>query len=118
MFHNIFHGNSVTAFPQYVNPVTDNDRSRLRSNVRPPDRLNEPVITESCELATLRSRQLDKTSLKCVTEAKSKAFKDSFFYRTHTIWNDLTVPLRETSDSCAFQADLKEYMWEKMIDPH
>ena len=63
-------------------------------------------------------RQLDNTSLKCNIEGKATSFKNSFFYRTHTIWNDLTVPLREIIDSNAFQDKLKEFMWEKMIDPH
>ena len=118
MFHKIFHGHSVVKFPQYLQPVTDSDRSRLRSNVRPPNRLNQSSPSEVTTFSSLRSRQLDKTSFKCVIEGKSKAFKNSFFFRTHTIWNDLTVPLREIAESDAFHAHLKQYMWDKMIDPH
>ena len=118
MFHNIFHGHSVVKFPQYLTPVTDNDRSRLRSNVKPPEWLNQYSSSEVPAFSSLRSRQLDNTSLKCVIEGKAHSFKNNFFFRTHTIWNDLTVPLREIIESSAFQVKLKQYMWEKMIDPH
>ena len=108
----------VVKFPQYLVPITENERGRLRTNIRPPERLNEHSTSETSGLASLRSRQLDKASFKCVIEAKSMTFKNGFFFRTHTVWNDLTVPLREMTDSRAFKADLKKYMWDVMIDPH
>ena len=118
MFHNIFHGHSVINFPQYLRPANDNDRSRLRSNVRPPSWLGQFSSSDLSDFQLKRNRQLDQSSLKCDIEGHSKSFRNNFFYRTHTIWNDLTVPLRETIDSSAFQVSLKNYMWEKMIDPH
>ena len=118
MFHNIFHGHSVVKFPQYLAHVTDDDRSRLRSNVRPPEWANQCSTSELPDFSSMRSRQLDNTSLKCCIVGKSNSFRNSFFFRTHTIWNDLAVPLREIVESTAFQVKLKEFMWEKMIDPH
>ena len=118
MFHNIFHGHSVVKFPQYLVAVTDADRNRLRSNIRPPEWLNHFSTSDVPDLASSRGRQLDKTSFKCAIEAKSVSFKNNFFFRTHTIWNDLPVPLRETVESNTFQNELKQHMWEKMIDPH
>ena len=41
-----------------------------------------------------------------------------FIFRTHTIWNDLTVPLWNIEEPHYFQISLKEHMWDKMIDPH
>ena len=118
LFHNIFHGHSVIKFPQYLTPITNDDRSRLRSNTRPPERFNQLTSTDRSHFASARSRQLDSTSFKCVIEGKASSFKNGFFFRTHTIWNDLTVPLREMEDSDAFQLKLKQHMWDKMIDPH
>ena len=109
---------SIIKFPQYLTPITNDDRSRLRSNTRPPERFNQVTPTDRSHFASARSRQLDSTSLKCVIEGKASAFKNGFFFRTHTIWNDLTVPLREMEDSNAFKVKLKEHMWDKMIDPH
>ena len=118
MFHNIFHGHTVVKYPQYLTHVTDNDRSRLRSNIRPPARpLDQNSSSELPDFSLMRGRQLDNTSLKCNIEGKATSFKNSFFFRTHTIWNDLTVPLREIIDNNVFQDKLKEFMWEKMIDP-
>ena len=118
LFHNIFHGHSIIKFPQYLTPITNDDRSRLRSNTMPPERLNQPILSDIPDLSSVRSRQLDNTSFKCVIEGKASSFKNGFFFRTHTIWNDLTVPLREIKESSAFQVNLKQYMWDKMIDPH
>ena len=41
MFHKIYHGHSVVKLPQYLVPVTSNDRSRFRSNIRPPERFSQ-----------------------------------------------------------------------------
>ena len=118
LFHNIFHGHSIIKFPQYLTPITNDDRSRLMSNTRPPERFNQLTSTDTLHFASARSRQLDSTSFKCVIEGKASSFKNGFFFRTHTIWNDLTVPLREMEDSDAFQLKLKQHMCDKMIDPH
>ena len=118
MFHNIFHEHSVVKFPGYLLPITADDRSRLRSNIRPPEFLGQSSSSELPDFQSSRNRQLDNSSFKCAIEGKSKSFKAGFFFRTHTIWNDLTVSLREIIENSAFQVKLKEYMWEKMIDPH
>ena len=109
MFHNIFHGHSVIKFPQYITLVSDDDRNRLRSNVRPPGWLNQCLTSEVPDQSSMRSKQLHHTSCKCVIEAKSSSFRNSFFFRTHTIWNTLDVQLREIDNSNAFQKNLKEY---------
>ena len=118
MFHKIFYGYSVIKFPHYLTSVTNEDRSRLRSNVRPPERFNQHTTSDIPNLASARCRQLDSSSFKCLIEGKASSFKNSFFFRTHTIWNDLTVPLREIKANDAFQVRLKQHMWDKMIDPH
>ena len=115
MLHNIFDGHSVVKFPQYLTHVTDNERGRLRSNVRPPQGVNQ---SNSPDFSVMRSRQLDNTSLRSGIGGNANAFKNTFFFRTHTIWNDLTVPLREIVESIVFQVKLKEFMWEQMINPH
>ena len=86
--------------------------------IRPPERLGQSSESEVTDHRAMRSRQSDKSSFKCTIEANSISFKKSFFFRTLTIWNDLPVPLREVVESCDFQSNLKQHMWDVMIDPH
>ena len=47
MFHRIYHGSSVISLPQYLKPLSSNERLRLRSNVMPPDRLGSAGLAAS-----------------------------------------------------------------------
>ena len=42
MFHQIYNERSFVKLPQYLLPMTDKDRSRLRENLRKPERLRHP----------------------------------------------------------------------------
>ena len=81
-------------------------------------RYNQISLSDMPDLSSDRKKQLDKTSLKCTIEGKSKAFKNNIFFRTHTIWNNLPTSLREINGSNEFQVNLKWHMWDIMIDPH
>ena len=89
VFHNIYHDQSVVKLPHYLVPITVNDRGRLRSNIRQPQRLNDFVSSGMPDLSQRRNNRLDNFSLKCEVEAKSRAFRSNFFFRTYLAWNDL-----------------------------
>ena len=117
MFHKIYHGRSIVKFPGYLVPITHNDRGRLRTNIRQPVRLNQ---LESCSLSNLgqrRTNRLDEFSLKSMVEAKSRPFRGSFFFRTHTKWNDLPADLKGETESGVFQSKLKKHLWDLILDP-
>ena len=117
MFHQIYHDRSVVKLPYYLTAVTNNDRSRLRSTIRQPLRFSEFESSGIPDLNQRRTNRFDHFSLKSSVEAKSRCFKGSFFYRTHTNWNDLPTQFKEESDSTAFSVQLKRHLWDTMIDP-
>ena len=116
MFHKIYHGKSVIKLPQYLVPITHNDRSRLRLNIHPPERYSQSSPSDMPDLASKRLNRLDSTSFKCVIGAKTNSFKGSFFFRTHIEWNHLPVSIRELSSN-DFQTGLKQHLWEVILDP-
>ena len=118
LFHNIYYGQSVVELPQYLVPITNDDRSRLRSNIRPPERFSQTESSGIPDLDKRRNNRFDGLSLKCAVEAKTRPFKNSFFFRTHSVWNDLPTDLKEQSDCGNFQSNLKRHLWDIMIDPH
>ena len=117
MFHHIYNDRSVVKLPYYLTAVTNNDRSRLRSTIRQPLRFSEFESSGIPNLNQLRNNRFDQLSLRSSVEAKSRSFKGSFFYRTHTNWNDLPTALKEENDSVAFSVKLKRHLWDLMIDP-
>ena len=118
LFHNIYYGQSVIKLPQYLVPITNDDRSRLRSNIRPPERFSQTESSGIPDLDARRKNRFDGLSLKCVIEAKTRPFKNSFFFRTQLVWNDLPTDLKEQSGSDVFRSNLKRHLWDVMIDPH
>ncbi len=117
MFHKIYHDRSVVKLPYYLTAVTNSDRSRLRSTIRQPQRFSEFESSGIPDLNQRRNNRFDRLSLKSSVEAKARCFKGSFFYRTHTKWNDLPTELKEEIDSDVFGVKLKRHLWDIMIDP-
>ena len=117
MFYNIYNKRSVIELPQYLVPITNEERGRLRSRIRPPDRFRQTDSTSLPDLISRRNNRYDDMSLKCLTEAKTRSFKGSFFFRTHLVWNELPTELKGQTDSDAFQANLKHHLWEVAMQP-
>ena len=117
MFHSIYHGKSVVMLPSYITAMTNSDRSRLRSNIRQPVRLNQSDSPNLSSVSQRRTNRHDEFSLKCTVEAKSSSFKGSFFFRTHTKWNDLPTELKGEIEGKTFQQKLKKHLWDIIIDP-
>ena len=116
IFHNIYYDQSVIKLPQYLTPLTDDDRNRLRPNIRPPVRLG----AEAPGLPDMNQRRInrhDSLSLKCTIEANDHSFKNSFFFRTFSEWNDLPTELKGDTDPGVFRTNLKKHLWDLMIDP-
>ena len=117
MFHKIYNDRSVVKLPYYLTSITSNDRNRLRSTIRQPSRFSEFESSGVPDLNQRRKNRFDHLSLRCSVEARSRPFKESFFYRTHSNWNDLPTEIKEETDSAAFSIKLKRHLWDIMIDP-
>ena len=90
---------------------------RLRHNIRQPEFQSQYTTSGVPDLCSVRRNRYDQLSLKCNVEAKSFAFKNGFFFRTHLLWNDLPVKVRELSDKSTFMTQLKDHMWDVILDP-
>ena len=119
MFHSIYHGLSVIKLPPYLTALSANERGRLRSNITQPDRLGSAGSAASGmrNHNETRNNRYDEFSLKSAIEVKNCTFGASFFFRAHSLWNDLPSNLKEESQSSLFQSKLKTYFWELMIEP-
>ncbi|MCP4457899.1 MAG: hypothetical protein GY816_07735 [Cytophagales bacterium] len=66
----------------------------------------------------LRSSHLDSLSLIHNIATLSVAgthLNKSFFFRTHTIWNDLPLEIRQISGTSAFKNELRKHLWKLVI---
>ena len=74
----------------------------------------------------LRSCHLDRLSLVSSIRPKSNylatrssnPLANTFFYRTHSKWNNLPLLLREIECPLRFKTSLKEHFWKNLIDDH
>lgn len=117
-FFKIYHGMSVVKLPSYLVNVSNNDRCRLRSNIRPPAHLTQSEESGIPDLSSMRSNRYDSSSLKCVARNQTSVLKRSFFFRTHLLWNDLSPSLRNVNDVVEFKTKLKNHLWDVILDPH
>ena len=117
MFHHILNDRSVVKLPPYLLPIDSNDRSRLRSNIRQPERLHDCDSTGVPDLNNMRSNRYDRLSLKCAVEGRARSFKSGFFFRTHIMWNDLPTDLKEVTEPGSFKSALKKHLWDLMLEP-
>ena len=117
VFYRIYHNLSVNKLPVYLQPLDEEDTlSRLRPVINPPTHMTGQDGIH--KLSSMRANQLDKLSLKCSIQASSPAFKSSFFFRTHLLWNVLPLGIKEASTPGEFESKLKHHMWDVILDPH
>ena len=72
----------------------------------------------------LRSCHLDKLSVVSSLIPISSYFSDrsnnplskSFFYRTHLLWNKLSLGLREIPSSSLFKSEITKYLWNTLLN--
>ena len=117
VFYRIYHNLSVNKLPIYLQPLDEEDTiSRLRPVINPPTHMTGQDGIH--KLSSMRANQLDKLSLKCSVKASSPAFKSSFFFWTHLLWNVLPLGIKEASTLGEFESKLKHHMWDVILDPH
>ena len=116
IFHKIYYNNYIIKLPSYLIPLTLEDRSRLRSNIRPPNYLNGEDLN-TLDLSSMRSTRVDELSLKCSIEPKAPAFKNSFFFRAHILWNHIPVRIRSIQCIALFKTTLTSHLWDIVLAP-
>ena len=115
IFHKIFYNNYFVKLPSYFRPCNTEDRSRLRSNVVPPNYFGSQMST--LDLSSMRALSSDNLSLKCTVEPRAPAFKNSFFYRTHMLWNFLPITIRQETNQPKFKKLLILHLWDVLMKP-
>ena len=68
-----------------------------------------------CRLDTMSLVSSIVPSTKASQATSSNAFAKSFFYRSHLLWNDLPLDIRQISSPLAFKTRVKKYLWTKII---
>ena len=116
-FHQVYNDQSVVELPPYLTPITSSDRSRLRSIIQQPTRLNDVGTSRLHSISQRRVNRHDQYSLRCALEAKSPSFRGGFFFRTHLEWNDLPTDLKMNYDADEFKSKLKEHLWDVTLTP-
>ena len=112
LFYKIYYKNSCITLPEYLKPVLNDDFCRLRKNIKPPDYL---LSNKTINLEYLRKTKYGKLSLKCTTEVRSQAFKNSYFFRTIHEWNRIPSEIRSAESLTKFESGLKSYLWEHVL---
>ncbi|KAL5270252.1 hypothetical protein ACHWQZ_G001104 [Mnemiopsis leidyi] len=92
LFHKIAYGYVPISLPEYLQWFDGNSR--------------------------LRNSHLDRLSLVSSylpTGRGSRLFENSFFYRTHSLWNRIPVDIRDIACTITFKARLKAHLWQTLI---
>ena len=55
----------------------------------------------------------DNLQLECLIKPRIDAFKNSYFYRTHLLWDDLPLAMRSENNLVSFKTKLREHLWTK-----
>ena len=115
IFHKIFYNNYFVKLPSYFRLCNTEDRSRLRSNVVPPNYFDSQRST--LDLSSMRALSSDNLSLKCTVEPRAPAFKNSFFFRAHMLWNFLPITIRQETNQPTFKKLLILHLWDTLMKP-
>ena len=118
IFHKIYykHNDYCVKLPSYLQPYEVEDRSRLRQRIRPPAYFNREILTTD-ELSNMRAVSQDEKSLKCTITPKCTQFKNSFFFRTHLVWNFLPIDMRSEQCPIKFKKLLLTHLFADMMKP-
>ena len=109
IFHKIYNDIYCVKFPSYFRSCDNDDRNRLRSNVNPPNYYNNE--RQVMGLSEMRATSLDSKSLKCLITSPSAAYRKSFFFRSHLLWNYLPLNIREEQS----RKLLVLHLWEEVM---
>ena len=98
MFHSIVYGFSCVKLPDYIIPFQG---SRLR----------RCHLDSKSFISTIQPKSTGKNFDSVI---RGTLFK-SFFYRTHLLWNELPISLREIIRPSIFKSKLLDYIWNNSI---
>ena len=115
IMHNIYYGLHFIKLPAHFTPFNDSDRSRLRSNINPPEFFN--ARKETIELSSMRNISHDSKSLKCTLPKISYGIKQNFIYRAHMLWNHIPINIREVTSTKSFKILLTSHLWDLAMKP-
>ena len=89
MLHKIIYGLSPLTLPSYISHFS-------------PD---------MCTRNTRTQARRDVYQLVTTEYPRINAFESSYFYRTHLLWNDLPLSLRQNPDPLSFSTELKKHLY-------
>ena len=104
LFHSIFYNKSNIDLPKYYIKYSDEDKSRLRKCVRPPNYFGNSVQT--INLQKSRESHYNDLSLKCTIDEIKMKYRSSFFFRAIQEWNRLPPDVRLIENSNQFRENL------------
>ena len=90
-FYKVVHGMIPVELPPYLTPYLENNR--LRSS----------HLDQLCFVSTITPR------------TTSNELAKSFFYRTHTKWNNIPYGIRQIKNLVEFKAKLTKLMWDSIM---
>ena len=93
LFHKIVHESVNIKMPNYI------------VNLRPSD-ITRPTRQTQCI-----ANNSDTLKYRCTVIPRVDAFKQSFFVRTYSNWNNLPLSIREIVNSDSFSSSLKMHLW-------
>ena len=100
MFHKIFYNLSVVQLPKYI--ITY-DRSNADAAM--------------FQRQTRQFNSTDRLKVRCTISPRVNAFKNSFFYRVHLLWNELPLEIRDIERPECFKTNLEQYIWKTLQSP-
>ena len=115
IFHKVFYKDYFVKLPSYLRLCNIEDRNRLRSSVVPPNYYDSQRST--LDLSSMRALSLDNLSLRCTVEPRAPAFKNSFFFRAHILWNFLPINIRQETSSSMYKKLLILHLWDIIMKP-
>ena len=107
LFYDMYYENSCVKIPEHYKPFTTEERSRLRTTIRPPNYLNS---NETLNLDSMRKTKNDELSLNCTINVSNNTYKSSFFFRAVQDWNRLPADLRSKENVNIFKEHLAKYL--------
>ena len=93
-FHKIFYELCPVKFPSYLKPFSG---SALRSS--------------HLDSLSIVSEIIPKTNVSSISSFRP--FSNTFFYRTHSVWNSLPFEIRDISCPLKFQQELNKVLWNR-----
>ena len=98
LFHKILHGIIQVNFPSYLHFYTNESRLRF---------CHLDMLSLVCDIIPRTTASHNTTT---------NAFANSFFYRTHLLWNKLPIDIRAIDSPDEFKNKLKAHMWSRLND--